>query len=239
MGRYSDWASELEQGSKTLREMFDAESPRVPESVRRDHPELFAGESPGTQGADRPRVLPGQPSSDMLDAINELIEDWIAGRNDVEPEAVQIRPLPDDATDTERAIARFVATVKGLWIFDCQRRPMILARTWVAGWLADPRVASIVGLNRRVGERQVGNVLLQLVAWGILERVGSTKIPGQPREAYLYELAAVDELARPHGQQPGAEAVEDVLMPGAEVQRPLGAFHAAVGVAADGERLHG
>jgi hypothetical protein len=192
-------------------------------------------------GQSPPKEVEGD-ASDMLAEINELVSGWLAGANDAELVRVNVRPLPADALPSEVAVARFAAIVNGLMLGVANRRPMLLARRWVAGWLADPRMARACGLERPIKQRTVGHCLDSLTAWGVLERVRSVRVRGWPRPAHLYELAAVDaldgraEVAGPRREQPGGHPVDEQHVGrahvGADDRDRLGA---AVGGEAGGE----
>jgi len=166
--------------------------------------------------------------------VNELITDWLAGE-DVELVPMELPPLPADALPSERVVARFAVIVKGLKLGAANRWPMVLAREWVADWLADPRMASACSLERPIKARMAGNCLKNPTAWGVLAVVGTVKVRGRPRPAYLYELGAVDgrggraEVAGLEREQPGDEAAAEGDVLGAEAR---GAARRALGIAA-------
>jgi hypothetical protein len=171
----------------------------------------------------------------MLAEIDGLLDDWLAG-GDSELVAVQVIPPPDDALRSELAVARFAAIVRGLMLGNANRLPLLLARHWVARRLADPRMARACGLERPIQHRMIGHCLDSLTRWGVLVRVDTVKIKGQPKPAHLYELgvpAAVGspEVAGHRQQQPRSGLVDERLMRGAEVERPIGPLAAARNVA--------
>lgn len=175
-------------------------------------------------------------TSDMLKKVNAALRAYADGEDVELPEKTR-RGLPEDAINSQIAVANFAVLVKRLMLGISLRMPMLLAGPFIVYWLKEPRIAEYCGLRRPIASTTASDCMVMLRETSVLVKVGETKT-WRGRPAYLYELAPVEVRGR-GGEQPHAALVDDGLVLGAELEGAVPVRVAARnGAAAGGGGVH-
>jgi hypothetical protein len=170
------------------------------------------------------------------DAETALVDDLLREheRGELQPERVDLPPLPPDADRAMLAVVAFYKVVRGLrltFYAGCDDRPVLFCCRWVA---------KHTGVNYKA----VNRILGELVRAGVLAEPIPFPMRGRPRPGFLYAPGVVAvsplEVDRQDHVEPVNELADESLVPGAEVAVGDGPLRAARDWTGEGDggRLH-